>query len=257
MSKRSNPARANRAGDLFEPVTAERISAPIAAQIREAILSGKLAPGDRLPTERELTGRFGVSRVTVRDALRALETAGLVEIRVGAAGGAFVTAPSSGIVGQGISDMLMLSQVDPDEIAEARLIMELGTVALAVERATEEDIAELREVAERGSRAVADGDYDPALAREFHARLAAAAHNRAIDIVAATFAGPLSMHTVREREPAEWSHERSADEHLRLVDAIEQRDADLARQIMSEHLLRAAPGDDGANRRTTKRARTA
>jgi GntR family transcriptional repressor for pyruvate dehydrogenase complex len=238
MSKRSNAS-----ADLFEPVTAARISAPIAAQIREAILSGKLAPGDRLPPERELTERFGVSRVTVRDALRALETAGLVQIRVGAAGGAFVTAPSSGMVGQGISDMLMLSQVDPDEIAEARLMMELGTVALAVERATDEDIAELRELAARGTQAVADGDYDSGLAREFHARLAAAAHNRAILLVAATFAGPLSMHSVRQREPAEWSHERSADEHARLVDAIEQRDAELARQIMSDHLMRAAPED--------------
>jgi DNA-binding FadR family transcriptional regulator len=238
MSKRNN-----QSADMFEPVTAARISAPIAAQIREAILSGKLAPGDRLPPERELTERFGVSRVTVRDALRALETAGLVQIRVGAAGGAFVTAPSSGMVGQGISDMLMLSQVDPDEIAEARLMLEVGTVALVVERATQEDIDELRELAERGSQAVADGDYDPTLAREFHARLAAAAHNRAIDLVAATFAGPLSMHTVRQREPAEWSHERSADEHARLVDAIEQRDAELARQIMSEHLMRAAPQD--------------
>jgi GntR family transcriptional repressor for pyruvate dehydrogenase complex len=236
MSKRSN-----QSADMFEPVTSTRISAPIAAQIREAILSGKLAPGDRLPPERELTERFGVSRVTVRDALRALETAGLVEIRVGAAGGAFVTAPSSGMVGQGISDMLRLSQVDPDEIAEARLIMELGTVALAVERATEDDIAELRELAQRGTQAVADGDYAPALAREFHARLASAAHNRAIDLVAATFGGPLSMHSVREREPAEWSHERSADEHTRIVDAIEERDAELARQIMSEHLMRAAP----------------
>jgi GntR family transcriptional regulator, transcriptional repressor for pyruvate dehydrogenase complex len=226
------------ASDLFTPIVAGRISATISAQIRSAILEGKLKPGDRLPTERELTGRFGVSRVTVRDALRALETAGLVEIRVGAAGGAFVTAPSSGLVGRGISDMLALSQVDPDEIAEARLIMELGTVGLAVDRASDEDIADLRELAERAAQALADGDYDSSMAREFHARLAAAAHNRAIDLVAETFGGPLSMHPVREREPAGWSHERSVDEHLRIVDAIEQRDVALARRLMTEHLTR-------------------
>jgi DNA-binding FadR family transcriptional regulator len=233
MANRDSPAV-----DLFEPVVAVRISAPIAAQIRDAILEGKLSPGDRLPTERDLAERFGVSRVTVRDALRALETAGLVEIRVGAAGGAFVTAPSTEIVGQGISHMLMLSQVDPDEIAEARLILELGTVALAVDRATEQDIAELRELAEQGAAAFAAGDYDPTLAREFHARLANAAHNRAMELVAATFGGPLSMHAVREREPAEWSHERSSEEHLQLVEAIAKRDGALARRIMSEHLRR-------------------
>jgi DNA-binding FadR family transcriptional regulator len=230
--------RRNHAADLFEPVSAARISVGIAAQIRAAILEGKLVPGDRLPTERDMTERFGVSRVTVRDALRALETAGLVEIRVGAAGGAFVTAPSAAVVGQGISDMLLLSAVDPDEIAEARLIVELGTVALAVERATDEDIAALREVAEQAARAHERGKYDPALAREFHAQLARAAHNRAVDLIAATFSGPLSMHAVREREPAEWSHARSIDEHTRLVEAIAKRDAELAREIMSEHLRR-------------------
>jgi DNA-binding FadR family transcriptional regulator len=234
MSERNSQT----ATDLFEPIVAGRISATISAQIRNAILDGKVKPGERLPTEREMTERFGVSRVTVRDALRALETAGLVEIRVGAAGGAFVTAPSSRLVGQGISDMLVLSQVDPDEIAEARLIMELGTVALAVERASTEDIADLREIADRGAQAIADDTYETSLAREFHARLAAAAHNRAIDMVAETFGGPLSMHPVREREPAGWSHERSVEEHLRIVDAIEQRDAKLARKLMAEHLTR-------------------
>jgi DNA-binding FadR family transcriptional regulator len=223
---------------LFEPVVSSRISAAIATQIRDVILEGKLVPGDRLPTERELTEQFGVSRVTVRDALRALETNGLVEIRVGAAGGAFVTAPSTQIVGQGISDMLVMSAVDPDEIAEARLILELGTVALAVERATEEDIAGLREHVEQAARAFAEGKYDPIHAREFHALLARAAHNRAIDLVASTFGGPLSMHPVREREPAEWSHERTIDEHSRLVEALEERDEPRARQIMSEHLRR-------------------
>jgi GntR family transcriptional repressor for pyruvate dehydrogenase complex len=234
VTKRDN----SEAAALFEPVVTTRISAAIAEQIRNAILEGKLTPGDRLPTERELTQRFGVSRVTVRDALRALETNGLVEIRVGASGGAFVTAPSSDVVGQGISDMLLLSAVNPDEIAEARLILEIGTVALAVERASDEDVAQLRELAEQAASAFAEGHYDPALARDFHALVARAAHNRAIDLVAATFAGPLSMHSVREREPAEWSHERSIDEHLRLVEAIEKRDADLAREIMSEHLTR-------------------
>jgi GntR family transcriptional repressor for pyruvate dehydrogenase complex len=231
----------NREGpgvDLFEPVTAARISAPIAAQIRGAILEGKLSPGDRLPTERDLAERFGVSRVTVRDALRALETAGLVEIRVGAAGGAFVTAPSSRVVGEGISNMLMMSQVDPDEIAETRLIMELGTVELAVERATDEDVDALRDLVERAAAAFEAGRYDTALAREFHSRLALASHNRAIEMVTATFAGPLSMHAVREREPPQIAHERSIDEHRRLVKAIAKRDVKAAKRIMAEHLTR-------------------
>ncbi|HZU16950.1 MAG TPA: GntR family transcriptional regulator, partial [Candidatus Dormibacteraeota bacterium] len=78
-----------RSGVSFEftRVRPARVSNEVVAQIREAIFSGRYQPGDRLPTERELSRQFGVSRVTVRDALRALEAAGLIEVRVGGQGG--------------------------------------------------------------------------------------------------------------------------------------------------------------------------
>jgi DNA-binding FadR family transcriptional regulator len=232
------------ADGLFVPVSSARISVGIADQIRSAILDGKLQPGNRLPNERDLAEQFGVSRVTVRDALRSLETAGLVQIRVGATGGAFVTAPSTEVVGEGISNMLAMSKVDPDEIAEARLIMEVGTVTLAVERADEDDIAALRELCDESERAFAAGEYTTDLSRAFHTALARAAHNRAVELVAATFAGPLSMQAVRDREPLEWSHERTIEEHRALVDAIAARDAEQAREIMTEHLRRGTHGVD-------------
>jgi GntR family transcriptional regulator, transcriptional repressor for pyruvate dehydrogenase complex len=229
--------------DLFSPVVGGRISDAITAQIRTAILERKLQPGDRLPNERDLAERFGVSRVTVRDALRRLEAGGLLEIRVGASGGPFVTVPSTGMVGQGISHMLMMSEVDPDEIAEARVILELGTVSLAVERATDEDIASLRSLCDVAEEALAAGHYEVRLSREFHAALALASHNRAIEMVTATFAGPLSMHPVREREEEDWSHEVSVKQHRELVDAIAARDAERARRIMHVHLTRGTDVD--------------
>jgi GntR family transcriptional repressor for pyruvate dehydrogenase complex len=234
----------SRHADLFVPVAGGRISDAITEQIRTAILERRLQPGDRLPNERDLAERFGVSRVTVRDALRRLEAGGLLEIRVGASGGPFVTVPSTGMVGQGISHMLVLSEVDPDEIAEARLILELGTVTLAVDRATDEDIATLRSLCEEAQAALAAGEYETRLSREFHAALGHAAHNRAIEMVTATFAGPLSMHSVREREEEDWSHERSVEQHIELVDAIADRDAERARRIMRAHLTRSAHVDD-------------
>src|SRR5918996_5288344 len=81
--------------EMFSPVETGRMSGAIVDQVRDLIHKGQLRPGQRLPSERELAERFEVSRVTVRDALRSLETMGLVEIRVGAAGGAFLTAPST------------------------------------------------------------------------------------------------------------------------------------------------------------------
>ena len=241
--------RSNAAGrpadDLFAPVAGGRISDAITHQIRTAILSRRLQPGDRLPNERELADRFGVSRVTVRDALRTLEAGGLLEIRVGASGGPFVTVPSTSFVGEGISHMLVLSDVDPEEIAEARVILELGTVGLVVERATETDIEDLRRLCAVGADALAAGDYDTQLSRDFHAALAVASHNRAIEMVTATFAGPLSMHAVREREPEQWSHEHTVAEHLELVEAIAARDGDRAREVMRAHLTRGTGVDGG------------
>src|SRR5437764_7340782 len=133
---------------LFAPISIARASSSIADQIRQAIVTGKLDQGERLPPERELAEQFGVSRVTVRDALRALEAMGLIEVRVGARGGAFVTVPSGSIVGQTMSDMMMMSAVTPGDIVEARLVVELGTVTLACARATEEDLVQLHELSE-------------------------------------------------------------------------------------------------------------
>jgi GntR family transcriptional repressor for pyruvate dehydrogenase complex len=88
--------------------------------------------GDRLPSERELGKRFGVSRVTVREALRALEANDLVTIRVGAQG-AFVTASTSERLGEGISDLLTLWVVTPAQVTEARQVLEEGIAPLVRE----------------------------------------------------------------------------------------------------------------------------
>ena len=144
----------NRAADMFRPVNAGRISSMIVDQIRLLIRDGQLTAGDRLPSERELGERFGVSRVTVREALRGLEANGLVTIKVGANGGAFVTAPTSARVGEGISDLLSLSVVTPAQVTEARQVFELGIVPLVCERADDEDIAELLEICDRAEAAL-------------------------------------------------------------------------------------------------------
>src|SRR5918912_2930273 len=98
---------------MFAPIAVARASSAIAEQIRTAIVTGQLGEGDRLPPERELAEQFGVSRVTIRDALRGLEAMGLLNVRVGARGGAFVTVPSGALVGQAISDMMVMQAVSP------------------------------------------------------------------------------------------------------------------------------------------------
>jgi DNA-binding FadR family transcriptional regulator len=225
--------------ELFSRITPGRISGMIVEQIRALIQEGRLASGDRLPSERDLAERFGVSRVTVRDALRALEATGLVEIKVGANGGAFLRAPTSDVAGRGMADMILMSALSPEEVAEARLLLELNTVILAVHRATEADIAELRALCARSAELVAAGEYDVHLSWDFHKRLAGATHNPAIELITGSFRGPLSMARARAREPANVAHRRTVAEHTELVEAIESRDEERASRVLAAHLVRA------------------
>lgn len=225
----------------FRKVNTGRVSDAIVDQVKTAIREGKLTPGDRLPPERELTKMFGVSRVAVRDALRLLEAAGLIEVKVGAAGGAVVTTPGSTEIAESISNMLLIRSTTPQEVTEARLVLETGVIRLACERADETDVAELDEICDRAGRLLAsEAEYDVALSAEFHSRVAAATHNQVITALIASLHQPLedSLRQARDVDPA--MGRIGTEEHRELVRAIEARDADKAKDIMRRHLLRTA-----------------
>jgi GntR family transcriptional regulator, transcriptional repressor for pyruvate dehydrogenase complex len=226
--------------ELFNRVSLGRISEVIVDQIRLLMRQGQLKPGDRLPPERDLCERFGVSRVTVREALRMLESSGLVEIRVGARGGAFVTAPSSNRVGEGLSDLLTLSVISAADVTEVRLILEVGIVPLVCERATEEDLAELQEICDRSEQALRDGDYSMEMSLEFHTRVAAATHNPALSMLVESFSGPILMSLEQAKSAAPEMGKLGTHEHERFIEAVRRRDADAASRIMREHLGRTA-----------------
>jgi GntR family transcriptional repressor for pyruvate dehydrogenase complex len=227
-------------GDLLSRVSVGRISEVIVDQVRLLIRSGQLTAGDRLPSERELCERFGVSRVTVREALRVLEANGLVDIRVGARGGAFVTAPSSRKVGEGIADLISLSSLSAVEVTEARMLFELGLVPLVCERATEEDIADLYAICDRSSAALEGDDYPLALSAEWHARFARSTHNRAVALLAESLHDPMLRSLEQARSTAPAHGRRGVEEHRALVDAVTQRDVHGATELMSTHLNRTA-----------------
>ena len=108
---------------------------------------------------------------------------------------------------------------------------------LACSRATDEDLTRLRELCERGLEALAAGTYTRELSWDFHALLAHAAHNGAVDGLTQSFRSSLSMHPLRVREGTR-AHVLTVDEHLRIVEALEARDGAAARREMADHLLR-------------------
>jgi GntR family transcriptional repressor for pyruvate dehydrogenase complex len=226
--------------DMFSRVSMGRISEVIVEQIRQLMRQGQLKPGDRLPAERDLCEYFGVSRVTVREALRMLESSGLVEIRVGARGGAFVTTPSSDRVGDGLADLLSLSVISAMDVTEVRLILEIGLVPLVCERATDEDLEALDQICARSREALRAGDYSMDLSAEFHARVAQATRNPAVTMLVESFRGPILMSLERAKESAPEMGKRGTDEHQQFVNAVRGRDPELAARIMREHLERTA-----------------
>jgi GntR family transcriptional repressor for pyruvate dehydrogenase complex len=240
VTSTSNPPGRRDSGDLFSRVNVDRASQLIVDQVKELLRTGQLKPGDRLPSERELCQRFAVSRVTVREALRVLEAGGLVAIRVGARGGAFVTEPSAEDLGEGLAGLLSLASLTAANVTEARLVVELGILPLAVERATESDVEDLLEMAKNGQKAIDAGTYSMEMSAAFHVRIAECTHNAAIEMLVHSFHGPMLMSLREAKLVAPVMGARGATEHRKIAEAIRDRDLAKAQKVMREHLSRTA-----------------
>lgn len=220
----------------FKPVSNTRISATIVDQIRSRIRAGELPIGARLPSERALCDQFEVSRRTVREALRMLEATGHITVKLGKEGGAFVTAPSAALVGESITDLIAGAALTSAEVTEVRTIVELGFLPLVCARATDDDLAHLRDLCDAHEHARKDGSYTVEMSLEFHRALAACAHNSATTLLLDALRDSI-LRSLRE------AHHRGTSgvaEHRRIVEAIAARDLAAATAQMSAHMDRTA-----------------
>ena len=221
---------------MFQRVRVGRVSEEVVKQVQEAIFSGLLEPGDRLPSERELAEQFGLSRMSVRDALRALESFGLIQIKVGSTGGAFIREPNFDPFRETLASMLRSKKASILELAEARMIVETATAELAAQRATPEDLEALRQSVEGARRSIESGDlnYGPHSVN-FHAALARAAQNHVLNLTVQSFRASFAD-VLEKLLPTTDMAERALKDHWDLYQAIENRDSARARQLMEEHL---------------------
>ncbi|MGI4903307.1 MAG: FadR/GntR family transcriptional regulator [Janthinobacterium lividum] len=172
-SPESAPAsefRALRKSRTFEEIT---------NQVREMLFGGSLKPGDRLPAERELSQILGIGRPALREALRALEANGLIVLRMGKSGGAFISSGKPSVVSDNMSDLLRLGNVSIAELFEARVWIQSALASAACTRATDADIKALRENVVLGEMHHAAGRAAERISAniEFHNILANATHN--------------------------------------------------------------------------------
>ena len=221
---------------VIRPVRRTNLSAEIADRIAEQIALGKLNAGSRLQSERELSGHFGVGRSSVREAIKALESRGLVEGRQGER--RFVRAQEvSGLI-QAPSGPVSVSEHEMRQLYEARSIVEPGMTALAAQRASSRDLAAARRLLQRHEQKVTDGKYGGTDDSAFHMKLAAMADN---PLLARLLEAILEiLHAAREPalRSAHGLHISLAG-HWDVLHAVEAHDPDAAREATLVHLDRA------------------
>ncbi|HEV8635010.1 MAG TPA: FadR/GntR family transcriptional regulator [Chloroflexota bacterium] len=217
----------------IQPVRRRALHEQVAEALRGLIAEGKLGPGDALPPERDLARQFGVSRVTVREALRTLQLVGLVETRQG--GGNFVCEPSLDHVVAPLSTVLQHSRRRRAELLDARAVFEPAVARLAAERRSEADLAELEAILARQSERVARGELAVEEDSAFHLALARATGNGVVVHVIETINRLLLESRERSLKTPDRPR-RSLEGHRRIAAAIRVRDAEAARRAMLDHI---------------------
>jgi GntR family transcriptional repressor for pyruvate dehydrogenase complex len=216
-----------------EDAASPRLYESITRALEQAIEVGRYRPGDRLPSERELSDQFGVSRPVVREAIIVLELRGLVQRRHGA--GVYVAPKAS----------LQLSPPDeadgPFEVTEARRLLEGEVAALAASTASDQQIAELEAILARIGDMRSDQPTRERADRAFHVALARATGNDVLVGLIETlwdkrYQSPLCVYFFSRAREA--GIQPPADEHRLVLDAIRARDPDAARRAMRDHLAR-------------------
>lgn len=233
MAEAPAPERETRAMDLA-PVKSTRIYEEIVRQVKSMIAEGRLKSGDRLPPERELAEKFVVSRTSVREALRALQSLGLIEIRAG--DGAFVRQISVDALIEPLAFVILSEREAVGELFEARGLLEPAMAALAAQRATPDEIIDMERILEEQAKEVAAGKTGIAQDAAFHAAIAGAAHNRAITRIIHVLVDLLTR-TREESLDTPGRPKRSHEDHRRVLAAIQNRDGAAAHKAMHDHLV--------------------
>src|SRR6202045_4739169 len=231
---------------VYKVVRTSRLYEQIVQQIEESVLNGTLKPGDQLPAERELAQRLGVSRTAVREAVKALREKGLVEAYSGR--GTFVTDGTTQAARQSFDLMVKIGQQEgAPHLAELRLILEPGIAALAAVRAKDDDLAALRETVAVMDRAQDDPEAYIEADLDFHLALAETVANPLILSLIDSIVGLLREQRIKIFN-VEGGPQRRQVHHKRILDAMERRDAEMARTAMRSHLeqvredSKASPG---------------
>ncbi len=223
----------------------------VADQLRELILDGSITPGQRLPTEPGLSAQFGVSRATVREALRVLATQNLIRTTKGATGGSFVILPTADHISDFLSSNIsLLSQTETvslDEFLELREFLEVPAARLAARRHTPEAIERLHG-AIPGHPGDLGTDEQFIYNKDFHSQVVLASENTLLRIAAQPIFSVMQTNLSRSHLGRRFHDQVNADHHA-IAEAIAAGDEDRAAEEMHRHLAFLRPAYERAWRK--------
>lgn len=215
----------------------------VADRLRQLIVTEELARGERLPNELQLADEFGVSRATVREALRLLAAQGLVRTAKGQTGGSYVTLPTVDHISESLSSNIALladaRDLTLEELIEVRMLLEVPAARLAARRRAEGDLERLRATIPP-DRPVLDTQVEFVHNRDFHATLIECCDNRLLQIAAQPVFSALQTSLSRSGLPRVF-HRSIHAHHARIVEAVEAGDEAAAASEMHAHLSFLVP----------------
>lgn len=219
---------------MYKVIQTSRLYEQIVQQIEDSILNGDLSEGSQLPAERDLARQFGVSRTAVREAIKALQEKGLVDAFPGR--GTFVTNGTSNSMRRYLDRLIKSGEPDGwAHVVEMREILEPEIAALAAVRASDQDLATMREAVEVMDSASRDSDAYIEADLDFHLALAEAAANPIVLSLIDSIVGLLREQRLRIFRIG-GGPQRGQYHHRRILEAIQRHDAPGARGAMQAHL---------------------
>ena len=218
---------------VLHAVKKTRVYEDIVAQISDLIAHGRLKSGDQLPSERELSETFKVSRASVREAIRALESMGLLQSRAG--DGTFVSAPSIESLIQPMASALFQEKRSQAELFEARRIIEPQLAALAAERATPKDLERMEAILGDQEREIAGGASGVDADSAFHLAIAEAAGNAVLLRLVNAIVDLLQQSREKSLQTANRPR-LSYLKHREILETLKQGNPEEAERRMREHI---------------------
>ena len=224
----------NKPSSPLQPLKRKRLSEEVSLRLRDAIFNGDYRPGDKLPAESALGELFQVGRPVVREALRSLENSGLIFVRVGSGGGAFVKKIGSQTLSDTFEGIIRLDQVSMAELTEARLAVEMATLPLAIKNITPEDLEALENNFEEAQISLEQGLEEPKNLT-FHVLLARASHNPFLfKITEALFRVLATL--IREYEYSYQRKKRVLEEHRALFRLLKAKEYEALEKALENHI---------------------